>query len=73
MGVIKSHNIIITKDTGNFTIKLIPMTDEHLPLLYKWNMQSNVLYWCEGDDVVTNVEEDLWWNIAKSIDVYYSC
>lgn len=39
---------------GQYRIELVPMTDSHLPQLYEWNKMSDVLYWCEGDDIVTN-------------------
>jgi aminoglycoside 6'-N-acetyltransferase len=29
---------------------LKPLCDEHLPLLYKWNSDPEVLYWTEGGD-----------------------
>ena len=44
MGVIRSHDITVIKEIEDSTLKLIPMTDEHLPLLYKWNEKTNVLY-----------------------------
>ena len=30
---------------------LCPLSDEHLPYLYKWNSDSEVLYWTEGEDI----------------------
>jgi hypothetical protein len=44
MSVIRSHDITVIKEIEDSTLKLIPMTDEHLPLLYKWNEKTNVLY-----------------------------
>ena len=46
-------NIIITHDInlygGNDTdIILRPLCDDHLPLLYKWCADPEVLYWTEG-------------------------
>jgi hypothetical protein len=40
MGVIRSHDITVIKEIEDSTLKLIPMTDEHLPLLYKWNEKN---------------------------------
>lgn len=59
MNVIKSHGITLTKGIGQYHIELVPMTDSHLPLLYEWNKKSDVLYWCEGDDVATNEPDDV--------------
>ena len=59
MSLIQSHNITITETRDHVFIKLIPMTDKHLPLLYEWNTRAEILYWCEGDDVVTNTSEDV--------------
>ena len=43
MSIIKSHDI--TLYGGNETnIVLRPLRDEHLPLLYKWCADPNVLY-----------------------------
>lgn len=46
MGIIKSHDI--TLRGGDTEIVLRPLRDEHLPLLYKWNADPEVLYWTEG-------------------------
>ena len=59
MSLIQSHNITITETRDHVFIKLIPMTDKHLPLLYEWNTRAEILYWCEGDDVITNTSEDV--------------
>ena len=51
MSIIKTHDI--TLYGGNDTYKIIfhPLSDEHLPYLYKWNSDAEVLFWVEGDDV----------------------
>ena len=51
MSIIRTHNI--TFHGGNDTYKIIlhPLSDEHLPCLYKWNSDAEVLYWSEGEDV----------------------
>lgn len=47
MNIIKTHDI--TLYGGNdINIVLHPLCDEHLPLLYKWNADPEVLYWTEG-------------------------
>ena len=66
MSIIRSHNTVLGGKQQERDIRLIPMTDTHLPLLYEWNTRSEVLYWCEGDDVLTNSEEDVR-NIYSSI------
>lgn len=50
MSIIKTHDI--TLYGGNdIDVVLRPLCDAHLPLLYKWNADAEVLYWCEEDDV----------------------
>jgi len=48
MSIIKTHNI--TLRCGDIT--LCPLCDDHLPLLYKWNADPEVLYWTEGGEDV---------------------
>lgn len=50
MPVIKSHDITLYGG-NNYEIVLKPLSDEHLPLLYKWNSDLEVLYWAAGDDI----------------------
>ena len=59
MEIIKSHHTTLTLEAGQRHIMLLPMTDAHLPLLYRWNQRTSVLYWCEGDDVAANAPEDV--------------
>ena len=44
MSIIKTHDI--TLYGGNDTYKIIfhPLSDEHLPYLYKWNSDAEVLF-----------------------------
>lgn len=49
MSIIREHNITLY---GKNDVVLKPLTDEHLPMLYQWNSDIEVLYWSEGDDVV---------------------
>ena len=47
MSIIKTHDT--TLYGGNdIDIVLRPLCDEHLPLLYKWCADPEVLYWTEG-------------------------
>ena len=59
MAIIEAHNITFSKSFQNHCIQLVPMTDAHLPILYEWNQMADVLFWCEGDDVVTNSPGDV--------------
>jgi len=54
---IKEHTITLSQLFNHQNVKLIPMTDGHLPILYEWNQMPDILYWCEGDDVVTNTPD----------------
>ncbi len=47
MSIIKSHNITLYGGNDEAII-LHPLTDKHLPYLYKWNADPEVLYWTEG-------------------------
>jgi len=47
MSIIKSHDITLYGGNDDAII-LHPLTDEHLPCLYKWNADPEVLYWTEG-------------------------
>ena len=53
MSIIKTHNITLHGSAGAHEIILRPLCDAHLPLLYRWNADPEVLYWTEGDDVQT--------------------
>lgn len=54
MAIIREHDITLRGDKG---IILKPLTDQHLPLLYKWNSDVEVLYWGEGDDITEPYDE----------------
>lgn len=54
MSIIREHDITLY---GNKDIVLRPLTDLHLPLLYKWCSDLEVLYWSEGDDVIEPYDE----------------
>ena len=54
MAIIREHDITLH---GNKNIILRPLTDQHLPLLYKWCSDLEVLYWSEGDDVIEPYDE----------------
>lgn len=48
MSIIKSHNITLYGGNDEYKIILRPLSDNYLPLLYKWNSDPEVLYWSEG-------------------------
>ena len=52
MRIIKSHDITLYGSTGNYDIIMRPLSDEHLPFLYKWSADPEVLYWTEGGEDV---------------------
>ncbi len=47
MTIIKTHEITLYGGENN-SIVLRPLSDRHLPLLYKWNADPEVLYWTDG-------------------------
>ncbi|MBR6556843.1 MAG: GNAT family N-acetyltransferase, partial [Clostridia bacterium] len=51
MSIIKTHDITLYGGNDTYKIILHPLSDEHLPYLYKWNSDAEVLYWSEGEDV----------------------
>ncbi|MGI6207087.1 MAG: GNAT family N-acetyltransferase [Anaerolineae bacterium] len=59
MAIIKTHDVTLRGSAGDFDIVLCPLCDDHLPLLYKWNADPEVLYWTEGgEDIVRSYDAD---------------
>lgn len=58
MGIIKTHDITLYGGNGK-DIVLRPLCDEHLPLLYKWNSDPEVVYWSDTGNAETFSEEDI--------------
>lgn len=54
MSIIREHDITLY---GSNDVILKPLTDNHLPLLYQWNSDLDVLYWSEGDEVIEPYDE----------------
>jgi Acetyltransferases, including N-acetylases of ribosomal proteins len=48
MSIIKTHNITLCGGSGEYSVALRPLCDAHLPYLYRWNADPEVLYWTEG-------------------------
>lgn len=51
MSIIRTHNTTLEGGNEEYKIVLRPLSDEHLPYLYKWNADPEVLYWTEGGPV----------------------
>ena len=57
MSIIKTDDITLYGSSGKYGIILHPLCDDHLPLLYKWNADPEVLYWTEGgEDIVRSYD-----------------
>lgn len=50
MSIITTHDVILSGTSGPFTLVLRPLADEHLPHLYRWCADPEVLYWTEGGE-----------------------
>lgn len=57
MRIIRSYSTALQTFWEGSELCLIPMTDAHLPLLDEWNIRREVLFWCKGDDILTQREE----------------
>lgn len=59
MSAIKIHDVTLHGGNEKYNIILRPLSDEHLPYLYKWNSDPEVTYYSEGgytpDDPITYV------------------
>ena len=59
MSIIKTHDVTLYGGTGEYDVILRPLCDDHLPLLYKWNADPEILYWTEGgEDVERSYDAD---------------
>jgi len=58
INIIKEHNVTLHGALREHTITLRPLCDDHLPLLYKWNTDPEVLYWNEGPDADPDNNDD---------------
>ena len=56
MSVIKTHKVNLHGKLKDYHIRLKPLNGEHLPLLYKWNSDPEVTFWCESCDGVNDEE-----------------
>ena len=59
MSIIKTHDVTLHGSTGDYDVILRPLCDAHLPFLYKWNADPEVLYWTEGgEDIERSYESE---------------
>jgi len=56
MSIIKTHEVNLYGKLKGITIRLTPLNDKHLPLLYKWNSDPEVTFWCESIDGANDEE-----------------
>jgi len=56
MSIIRKHDMFLKAENG---IELVPLLDEHLPLLYKWNNDPEVVYWSDSGNFDVCSEEDV--------------
>ena len=69
MSIIKTHDITLYGSTGEYDIVLRPLCDEHLPLLYKWNADPEVVYWSDTGNSIVFSEESIrgmYGNVSKN-------
>ena len=57
MSIIKPHHRTLYGQAGEYDIALSPLCDEHLPLLYQWNADPEVVYWSDGPTAQASDEE----------------
>ncbi len=48
MAVITAHGVTLTGRAGGVGLVLRPLCDDHLPLLYRWNADPEIVYWEES-------------------------
>lgn len=73
MSIIRSHEV--TLYGGNdVDVVLRPLSDQHLPLLYRWNADPEVLYWTEGgEDIIRSYDEALVRRIYGGVSQHALC
>ncbi|MGI5899790.1 MAG: GNAT family N-acetyltransferase [Christensenellales bacterium] len=74
MSIIKTHDITLYGSTDEHDIILRPLCDDHLPLLYKWNADPDILYWTEGgEDIVRSYDAKIVHAIFGSVSQNAFC
>ena len=59
MSIIKSHDITLYGSAGEYDIILRPLCDDHLPLLYIWGADPEVVYWSDSGNVDVFIDEEV--------------
>ena len=54
MSIIKTHDVTLY-GRNKTSIVLRPLCDDHLPYLYKWCADPDMLYWTEGGTADLNL------------------
>ena len=58
MAIIKQCNVTLTLEASKKRLELLPLCDLHLPYLYRWNADPEILYWTEGgEDIVGSYDK----------------
>lgn len=74
MSIIKTHDFTLYGRIDRYDIVLRPLSDEHLPLLYKWNLDPEVLYWTEGgEDIIRSYDKETVHDIYGSVSQNALC
>ena len=57
MSIIRTHDFTLYGGNEEYQIVLRSLADKYLPYLYKWNADSEVLYWTEGEEGLSYPKE----------------
>jgi RimJ/RimL family protein N-acetyltransferase len=49
-----NHKVVLEDDQ----VRLRPLTEDDWPILFRWNRDPDVLWWCEGDDIKEREDRD---------------
>jgi RimJ/RimL family protein N-acetyltransferase len=66
MSIIKPHEITLYGGNDKFDIALRPLCDEHLPLLYKWNADPEVVYWVDTTTFDEENVRDIYGDVSQN-------
>jgi len=72
MSIIKTHNITLYGNAGEYDIVLRPLCDDHLQFLYKWGADPKVVYWSDSGNAEVFDEEDVR-NIIRNVSQNALC
>jgi len=57
MSIIHTHDITLAGTSGRHVLTLKPLTDGHLPLLYRWCADAEVMKWADEGGAIFDEEE----------------